>query len=126
LGGFWARISTVPYKYLAPLILAVCVIAAYSSRNTMFDVGIAVGAGVLGYFMKKAHWPIAPVILGFILGPMLELALGQSLNMGGPMIFLGRPISMVFLLSAIIVVLLSVRLLKRKVAKEILRDESDL
>ncbi len=126
LVGFWARISTVPYKYLAPLILGVCGVAAYAARNTMFDVGIAVGAGVLGYLMKKAHWPIAPVILGFILGPMLEVSLSQSLNMGGPVIFLSRPIAMVFFILAIIIVFLSIRFLKRKVAKEILNEETDL
>ena len=59
LVGLWARISTIPYKYLGPTILAICVIGAYSPRNTMFDVWIAVGSGFLGYILRKANWPLA-------------------------------------------------------------------
>ena len=81
----------IPYKYLAPIILAICVVGAYSPRNTMFDVWVALGAGVLGYIMRKNNWPVAPLILGFILGPMLEQSLRQSLSMGGPMIFFTSP-----------------------------------
>ncbi|MBI4189334.1 MAG: tripartite tricarboxylate transporter permease [Betaproteobacteria bacterium] len=123
LVGLWARISTIPYKYLAPVILAVCVVAAYSSRNTMFDVWVAVGAGVIGYFMKKSQWPVGPVILGFILGPMIEVALDQSLNMGGPMILFSRPISAALLLLAVIVVLSAI-FLRRRVPREVLTEDS--
>src|SRR5690606_34137817 len=77
LVGLWARISLMPYKFLAPIILAVCLLGAYSARNTMFDVWIAIAAGLVGYMLRKAHWPIAPLVLGLILGPMLETALSQ-------------------------------------------------
>ena len=111
--GFWARISMVPYKYLGPTILAICLVGAYSPRNTMFDVWVALGAGVVGYFMRKNDWPVAPLILGFILGPMLEQALRQSVSMGGFLIFFRRPIPLAFILFSIIMTTLSLRYRKR-------------
>jgi putative tricarboxylic transport membrane protein len=123
LVGLWARISLIPYKYLAPVILAVCIIGAYSARNTMFDVWVAIAAGVAGYLIRKADWPIAPLLLGFMLGPMLELALSQSLNMGGTTVFFTRPISAGFLLATIAIVLLSGKLLRR-VPQPVLHDEA--
>ncbi len=124
LVGLWARISTVPYKYLGPTILAICMVGAYSTRNTMFDVWIAFGAGVLGYVMRKASWPVAPLILGFILGPMMEQSLRQSVNMGGPEIFLRRPVSIGFFVLAGIVLILSLTYLKR-VPQQLLEEAPD-
>ena len=118
LVGLWARISLIPYKYLAPIVLSICVIGAYSPRNNMFDVSVALGAGVLGYVMRKTNWPMAPLVLGFILGAIFEQALRQSLSMGGPLIFFTRPISVSFLLAAIIITFISLRYLRR-VPKEI-------
>jgi len=125
LVGLWARISLIPYKYLGPTILGICVVGAYSPRNTMFDVWIALGSGVLGYFMRKRGWPLAPLILGFILGSMLEQSFRQSLSMGGPMIFFGRPLSVGFIIAAFVLVVVSVKLLRR-VPKQLLEeDETD-
>ena len=123
--GLWARLSLLPYKYLAPVILAICFLAAYSARNTMFDVWIAIGAGIAGYLMRKGGWPLGPLILGLILGPMLELALSQSLNMGGPAMFVTRPISVGFLIASVAMVIVSMRL-SRKMPKAVLEDESEL
>jgi len=124
LVGFWARVSTIPYKYLAPTIMAICVIGAYSSRNAMFDVWVALGAGVVGYLMRKKDWPQAPLLVGFILGDLVEISLRQSLSMGGPLIFFTRTITVVFLLSAVILIIISVKFFKR-IPKEILEDKSD-
>jgi putative tricarboxylic transport membrane protein len=124
LVGLWARVSVIPYKYLAPTILAICVVGAYSSRNTMFDVWVALGSGVVGYFMRKKNWPQAPLLMGFILGDLVEISLRQSLSMGGPLIFFTRPITIAFFISAVILVILSVKLLKR-VPKEIREETSD-
>jgi putative tricarboxylic transport membrane protein len=112
LVGLWARISLLPYKYLAPVILGICVIGAYSSRNTMFDVWVALGAGVLGYFMRKRNWPLATLILGFVLGPLFEESLRQSLSAGGPMIFFRRPVSVIFLILAVVTLVISLRYVK--------------
>jgi putative tricarboxylic transport membrane protein len=123
LVGVWARISQIPYKYLGPIILGVCLIGAYSPRNSMFDVWVAVIFGVAGYLMKRVKWPMGPLILGFLLGPMLEISLHQSLNMGGPMILFTRPISAALLLSAIAVVFVSIRYLSR-VPENVVEDET--
>jgi putative tricarboxylic transport membrane protein len=125
LVGLWARLSTIPYKYLGPCILAICVVGAYSNRNVMFDVWFALGAGILGFVMKKYHWPIAPLILGFILGPMVETSLRQALMMEGITIFFTRPIPVVFFILTIITLTVSLTYLKRHVPKEVLEDDSD-
>lgn len=123
---YWARISLIPYKYLAPAILAVCVIGAYSPRNTLFDVWVAIVFGIVGYFMRKMSWPLAPMILGFILGPMLEISLRQSLSMsqGSLSIFVTRPIPAVFLAITVISLYLMIKFF-RTVPKEILEEEPD-
>ncbi len=125
LVGMWARISLIPYKYLGPTILGICVIGAYSPRNTLFDVWIALGAGVVGYLMRKTHWPLAPLILGFILGPMLEQSLRQSISMGGATIFFHRPISFTFLIGAVVITIISLKYLKR-VPKVIKDDDNNI
>lgn len=120
----WARVSTIPYKYLAPTMLAICMVGAYSSRNTIFDVWIAMGAGLLGYFMRKHGWPQAPFLVGFILGDMIEISLRQSLSMGGPLIFFQRSITTVFLLSALILVIISLKFF-RPVREKASQEKSD-
>ncbi len=115
LVGLWARISLIPYKYLAPSILGICLIGAYSPRNSMLDVWFALGAGFLGYIMKKNHWPLAPLILGVILGPILERSLRQTISMSdmGVFIFFTRPILMGLTLLAIILLVVSLTYFKQ-------------
>ncbi|GHU19358.1 hypothetical protein FACS189475_06430 [Betaproteobacteria bacterium] len=125
LVGMWARLSLVPYKYLGPCILAICVVGAYSNRNVMFDVWFALGAGILGFAMKKLHWPIAPLILGFILGPMVETSFRQSLMMEGVSIFFTRPIPVIFFAMTLTTLAVSLFYLKRHVPKEVLEDDSE-
>ena len=125
LVSVWARLSQVPYKYLGPCILAICVIGAYSNRNVMFDVWFALGAGVLGFVMKKFRWPVAPLILAFILGPMVETSFRQALMMDGARIFFTRPIPMVFFALTIITLVFSLTYLRRHVPKEVLEDDSE-
>jgi putative tricarboxylic transport membrane protein len=86
---------------------------------------VALGAGVVGYLMRKKNWPQAPLLMGFILGDMVEISLRQSLSMGGPLIFFNRPITIAFFISAVILAILSVKFLKR-IPKQILEDKSDL
>jgi putative tricarboxylic transport membrane protein len=124
LVGLWARISQVPYKYLAPIVLGVCIIGAYSPRNSMFDVGVAIVFGLVGYLMKRVSWPIAPLILGFLLAPMLEVSLSQSLNMGGLVIFFNRPIAASLLALTVIAVVVSLRYLAR-VPRQVVESESN-
>jgi putative tricarboxylic transport membrane protein len=101
LVGLWARVSVIPYKYLAPTILAICIVGAYSSRNTMFDVWVALGAGIVGYLMKKKNWPQAPLLMGFILGSG-EIAGNRS--RWEAFDFFTRPITIAFFSAVILVI----------------------
>ncbi len=93
--GIWVQVLKVPYKILFPLILFFCLIGAYSINNSTFDVGIMLVFGVLGYLMRKYNYEGAPLILAYVLGPMFENSLRQSLLMskGSFSIFFTRPIS---------------------------------
>jgi putative tricarboxylic transport membrane protein len=101
----------VPYRYLGPITLAICVIGAYSVRNTLFDVWTAIAFGALGYIMKIRGWPAAPLILGFILGPALEQHFRATLQMSGGSldIFASRPIAIVFLVMTGVLLILNFR-----------------
>ena len=103
LVGLWAQLIRVPYPYLAPGILVLCLIGAYGIRNSFFDVGVAFAMGVVGYLMRKLEYPTAPVVLALILSPMLEDALRQSLTIskGSIGIFVTRPISLTLLVLAV-------------------------
>jgi putative tricarboxylic transport membrane protein len=124
LVGLWARVSTIPYRYLAPIILAICTVGAYSSRSAMFDVWVALLAGVVGYVMRKKSWPQAPLLVGFILGDMVEISLRQSLSLGGPLIFFTRPITVVLLVLVVVLAVMSVRFFRR-IPGEVLEEISD-
>ncbi len=98
--GLWVKILKIPYRLLFPLILLFCLVGAYSLNNNTAEVAMMVIFGVLGYFLRKSKYPLAPAILALVLGPMLEKALRQSLLMsvGSGWIFVTRPISLVTLL----------------------------
>ena len=102
LVGFWARIALIPFAILGPLIVVFSLIGAYSVRYLLFDVWVALGFGVIGYFMRKFGFPLAPVVLAVILSPQLEIALKQSLALsrGSYLIFFGRPIALAFMILA--------------------------
>ena len=94
--GLWVKILKIPYRFLFPLILLFCLVGAYSLNNNPSEMAIMVIFGVIGYFLRKFKYPLAPAILALVLGPMLEKALRQSLLMsvGSGWIFLTRPISL--------------------------------
>jgi putative tricarboxylic transport membrane protein len=123
LVGMWVRFIKIPYPYLAPGILAFCFIGTFSIRNNMFDVWTAFAAGVFGYFMRKLHFPLAPMVLGLVLGPILEQSFRQTMTSSGGSfaICLSRPIAAGFLILTLIVLIVFV-LLKRKVT---IPDESN-
>ena len=120
LVGLWARLCLVPYRILGPVVLGAVIVGAYSMRNSMFDVWSAILFGLVGYVMKKKGWPVAPVILGFILGPLLEQHFRASLQgSGGSMlIFLQRPICAVFIVLGVILVVMSRRLTSKVAIQE--------
>lgn len=101
--GLWARISLIPYRILGPIVIAVCLIGAYAPRNTMFDVAVAILFGVVGYLMRRLDWPLAPLILGFLMGPLMEQSLRQTLGMsnGDISILFTRPIPALAIVAAL-------------------------
>jgi len=80
--GVWVRIVLIPYVYLLPAILLFCLIGSYSIRVSMVDIYTMLLFGVVGYLMKKYQYEGAPMILAFILGPLMETSLRQSLIIG--------------------------------------------
>jgi putative tricarboxylic transport membrane protein len=101
--GMWVQLLKIPYSILFPIIILFCLIGSYSINNSTTDVLIMLVFGVIGYLMKKLSLEAAPMVLAFVLGPMLETALRQSLikSKGSFLIFFTRPISATFLLIAI-------------------------
>jgi putative tricarboxylic transport membrane protein len=99
LVGMWARIAIIPFPILGPLIVLCSVVGTYSIRFLMFDVWVMFIFGIIGYFMRKLGYPIAPMVLASVLAQMLETSLQQSLliSQGSPLIFITRPISAVFM-----------------------------
>jgi putative tricarboxylic transport membrane protein len=97
--GIWVKVLEIPYKILFPLILLFCLIGVYSMNNLSFDLYVMLFFGVVGWLMKKFGYEGAPLILAYVLGPMLENALRQSLliSQGSFLIFVTRPISAVAL-----------------------------
>lgn len=105
--GLWVRLLKVPYAILFPLILLFCLIGAYTTSNKIVDVYIMIFFGLMGYLLRKYRYEAAPLILAFVLGPMLEDALRQSLiiSEGSPKIFFTRPISGTILILTILLLL---------------------
>src|SRR5947207_1300848 len=103
--GMWVKLLTVKYDYLFPAILIFCCIGVYSISNAPMDVLLAALFGFIGYTFIKLEMEPAPLLLGFVLGPMMEENLRRALllSRGDPMVFLQRPISLTLLiLSAIL------------------------
>lgn len=97
--GLWVRMLTVPYHVLYPAILVFCAIGVFSLNNSNFDVYLMALFGILGYVCSKLDCEPAPLLLGFILGPMMEEYLRRAmvLSRGDAMVFIERPISAVML-----------------------------
>jgi len=93
--GMWVKIVSVPYQFLFPAILVFCGIGVFSLNNTEFDVFTMALFGVIGYVFVKLDCEPAPMLLAFILGPMMEEYLRRALllSRGNPMVFIERPIS---------------------------------
>ena len=115
--GLWVKILKVPYYLLFPLIILFCLIGVYSVRNNVADVVIMFVFGVMGYLMRKFRYQGAPLVLALVLGPMLEEAFRQSLMLsrGSFKIFLTRPISLGFLVAALILLAMPLVIKQKKI-----------
>jgi putative tricarboxylic transport membrane protein len=108
--GLWVQVLRVPYNVLFPLILMFCVVGVYCSGNSAFDVLVMIGMGIFGYLARKFGYEPAPLVLAFVLGPMLENNLRKSLilSQGDFSVFVTRPISATCLVLAALVLLSAV------------------
>ena len=114
----FVRILTLPFTILAPTIYILCVVGGYAPTQTMHDVWLMFLFGVVGYFMRKLNYPVAPAVLAIVLGPLAERSLRQSLlaSQGDPIIFIERPISATCMFLALVLIALPLvrRVLRRR------------
>jgi len=105
--GMWVKILKVPYGVLFPLILLFCIIGSYSMNGNVFDVWVMLFCGVAGYILRKFNYEAAPLVLAYVLGPMLEQNLRQALILsdGSLSVFLTRPLSAVCLIATLLLLL---------------------
>ena len=109
LVGIWVSLLRVPYRLLFPAIILFCCIGAYASSNSVFSVWLMLGWGALGYFFNKIGVQPAPMVLGFVLGPLLEENFRRAMLLSGgdPAVFIQRPISAALLgVAAILLIVL--------------------
>ena len=104
--GLFAQVTRMPYRYLIPVIVIACLVGAYGVNNNAADIFLMLGFGVFGYLAEKYGYSLAPLVLAFVLGPLMETSLRQSLiiSQGDFSIFFLRPISGVLLAVGVIFV----------------------
>jgi TctA family transporter len=127
LVGIWVQMLKTPYRMLYPSIVVLCCVGAYTLSNTTTDVILMAVFGVVGYVLVKLDCEPAPLLLGFVLGPMMEENLRRSmlLSRGDPSIFVTQPISLALLISAaVLLALLIVPSIRNKRAEAISEGES--
>jgi len=106
--GLWIKLLTIPYKWLFPAIVLFCAIGVYSTNNNVFDIWLVAIFGVVGYTFIKLGCEPAPLLLGLILGPMMEENLRRALllSRGDWSVFVSRPISAGLLAGAVALLLI--------------------
>lgn len=124
LVGIWARLLTIPYRLLYPAILLICCIGVYSINKSALDVLLATLFGLVGFVLYRLECEPAPLLLGFILGPMLEENMRRALliSKGDFMVFLERPISLTFLVMTAALLVMLVAPVFRATREEAFRD----
>ncbi|TXT51480.1 MAG: transmembrane protein [Spirochaetes bacterium] len=112
----FAKLVEVPAKILLPIIVAICIFGIYAVQGNTFNLALMLGFGILGYFLVANDYPAAPLVLGRILGPMLENNLRRALtgSNGDYSIFVTRPVSAALLFAAILWIAIPIFLKKRK------------
>jgi TctA family transporter len=123
--GLWVRMITVPYHYLYPAILMFCAIGVFSLNNSDFDIYLMALFGLFGYICAKLNLEPAPMLLGFIIGPMMEEYLRRALllSRSDPMVFLTRPISATMLAMAALALAVVLLPALRKKREEAFKEE---
>ena len=123
--GIWVKLLSMPYRFLYPAILLFCVIGVYSTNNNSVLMVFTAGFALFGYILLRFDCEPAPMILGFILGPLMEENLRRSLvlSRGDPMIFVQRPISAILLACTAFVIALIVLPSFKKAREEAFQQE---
>jgi putative tricarboxylic transport membrane protein len=123
--GIWIKLLSVPYRLLYPAILLFCCIGVYSLQNNIFDVMMTVVFGFIGWIFVKLECEPAPLLLGFVLGPMMEENLRRALllSRGDPTVFFTRPISAVMLSIAAVLLLIIIAPSIRRKREEAFHEE---
>ncbi|TCR62293.1 tripartite tricarboxylate transporter permease [Bosea sp. BK604] len=111
LVGLWVQLLRVPYRVLFPIVLMLSVVGTYSSNKNVFDLWVMLAFGVAGYVLRKLEYDLAPFLIAFVLAPLLEQSLRQSLVMSpdGIMIMLQRPIAATLIVISFVLVALMIR-----------------
>jgi TctA family transporter len=124
--GLWIKLLTVPYRLLYPAILLFCAIGVYSVNNTSMDITITAVFGLLGVLFVKLECEPAPLLLGFVLGPMMEENLRRALllSRGDPLVFLQRPISAVMLAGVVILLVVMALPSIRRTREQAFQEET--
>ena len=127
LVGMWAKICKIPFYILGPVIVFCAMIGTYSIRFQAFDVWMMLLFGVIGYFMRKLGYPVAPMVLASVLAQMLETSMGQALliSQGSPLIFFTRPISAVFMVLAFLSIGRGIWAQVKAKAPEVVTDDAE-
>jgi TctA family transporter len=123
--GLWVRLLTIPYRVLFPAIIAFACIGCFAINQNVFDVYAVVAFGLLGYGLVKLGCEPAPLLLGFVLGPLLEEHLRRAMiiSRGDPTIFVTRPISATLLALAALALALAVLPSVRRKRDEVFVEE---
>jgi len=123
--GIWVKLLSVPYRFLYPAILLFCAIGVYSTSTEPFMMVLMIVFSIFGYILLKFGCEPAPLVLGFILGPLMEENLRRSLvlSRGDPMIFLDRPISASLLVATVLMIALIILPQFRKTREEAFQEE---
>ncbi|MBM7691704.1 putative tricarboxylic transport membrane protein [Peribacillus deserti] len=127
MAGLWAKVTMIPFKLLFPIILMVLIAGTYTINNSLWDVGAMLVFGLIGYIFKKVDIPIAPIVLTFVLGALMENSLMQSLTIfeGDFFALFKRPLSGTLLVLSIVILLLSLIAGFRK-KKDFLASDIDM
>ncbi|WP_407520863.1 tripartite tricarboxylate transporter permease [Methylobacterium oryzisoli] len=126
LVGLWAQLLRVPYNVLFPLIVLLSIVGVYCSSNNVFDVYVMIAFGLLGYLMRKTGYEPAPLVLAFVLGPLLENNLRKALilSQGDLSTFVSRPISAVCLAFAALLLIAPLLPALRRKREAVALDET--
>jgi TctA family transporter len=124
--GMWIKLLTVPYRYLFPAILVFMAVGVFSLSNNPFDLVVMAAFGLLGYVCTKLECEPAPMILGFILGPLMEENLRRAmlLSRGDPTVFITKPISAGFIIASLILLVIVALPALRKKRREVFVEET--